>query len=72
MAESVVALFSMETKRVTIRTGEITKKNITDDEASKMINYLGPYLKEQKYYEAWIKLIEYIDTLIIKMNHKNI
>ena len=61
MAESVVALFSMETRRVRIRTGEITKESITDDEAEKMIDNLGSYLRGQKYYEAWIKLIEDID-----------
>ena len=61
MAESVVALFSIETRRVRIRTGEITKESITDDEASEMINNLGSYLREKKYYEAWIKLIENID-----------
>ena len=61
MAESVVALFSMKTRRVRIRTGEITKESITDDEAEKMIDNLGSYLRGQKYYEAWIKLIEDID-----------
>ena len=61
MAESVVALFSMETRRVRIRTGEITKESITDDEANEMINNLGSYLREGNYYEAWIKLIEDID-----------
>ena len=61
MAESVVALFSMETRRVRIRTGEITKESITDDEAEKMIDNLGSYLRDKNYYEAWIKLIEDID-----------
>ena len=52
MAESVVALFSMGTRRVRIRTGEITKESITDDEAKKMINNVGTYLKKKNYYEA--------------------
>ena len=61
MAESVVALFSMKTRRVRIRTGEITKESITDDEANEMISHLGSYLREEQYYEAWIRLIEDID-----------
>ena len=71
MAESVVALFSMETKRVRIRTGEITKNNITDDEASAMINYLGPYLRDKNIMKLGLNLLNILKLIII-INQKNI
>ena len=61
MTQSVIALFSMKTKRVRIRTGKITKEKILDYEASSIINNLGPYMRNEQYYDAWIKLIENID-----------
>jgi len=64
MEKSVVALFSIETKRVRIRTGEKTKEEITDGECEEIINDLGPLLREKKYFEVWITLIEKFDYFI--------
>ena len=50
MQNSVVALFSIETRRVRIRTGENTKKEITDDKCEDIINDLGPILRKENYY----------------------
>ncbi len=61
MEQSIIALFSMRTKRVRIRTGKITRENILDYEASSIINNLVPYMRSEQYYDAWIKLIENID-----------
>jgi hypothetical protein len=55
MEKSVLALFSIETKRVTIRTGEITKKIILDREAEVVISSLKELLQQTNYYEALLK-----------------
>ena len=58
---SVIALFSIKSRRIRIKTGEKTRKFITDDEASEMINHLGGLMGNNDYYNAWIKLIDDID-----------
>ena len=35
---NIQALFSIETKRVTIKTGEISKNNLTDSETGQIIS----------------------------------
>ena len=66
MEKSVVAFFSIETKRVRIRTGEKTKDKITDDECEQIINDLGPILIKKNYYKVWLTFIEKIDYYINK------
>ena len=61
ISNSVIALFSIETRRVRIKIGDKTQEYITDSEASDMITNLGEYLKKNDYYNAWIKLIEDIE-----------
>ena len=66
MEKSVLALFSIETKRVTIRTGEITKKIILDREAEVVISSLKELLQQTNYYEA---LLKYYETIDYYMDH---
>ena len=61
ISNSVIALFSMETRRVRIKIGDKTQEYITDSEASDMITNVGEYLKKNDYYNAWIKLINDIE-----------
>ena len=61
ISNSVIALFSIETRRVRIKIGDKTQEYITDSEASDMITNLGEYLKKNDYYNAWIKLINDIE-----------
>ena len=61
MEKSVLALFSIETRRVTIRTGEITKKDLLDKEAEDVISSLKELLQQNNYYEAFLKYYELID-----------
>ena len=66
MEKSVVAFFSIETKRIRIRTGEKTKDKITDDECEQIINDLEPILRNKNYYKVWLTFIEKIDYYINK------
>lgn len=68
MEKSVLALFSIKTRKIRIRTGEITKKQITDKEAQDIISSLGDLLREEKYYEAFLKYYELLDY---DMDHSN-
>jgi len=52
MAKSVVALFSIETRRFSIRTGEITKRTITDDRLKDIAKNFIFFLKIKKYYKV--------------------
>ena len=52
MAKSVVALFSIETRRFSIRTGEITKNTITDDRLKDIAERFIIFLKVKKYYKV--------------------
>ena len=61
-----MAFFSIETKRVRIRTGEKTKDKITDDECEQIINDLGSNLRNKNYYKVWLTFIEKIDYYINK------
>jgi len=61
MEKSVLALFSIGTRRVTIRTGEITKTIIVDKEAEDVISSLKELLQQANYYEAFLKYYERID-----------
>ena len=61
-----MAFFSIETKRVRIRTGEKTKDKITDDECEQIINDLEPILRNKNYYKVWLTFIEKIDYYINK------
>ena len=63
---SVLALFSIETKRVTIRTGEITKNILLDREAEVVISSLKELLQQTNYYEA---LLKYYETIDYYMDH---
>ena len=62
MEYSVLALFSIETRRVTIRTGEITKNDLTDTEAGKIISDLGNLLRAKRYYDAFLKYYSRLDV----------
>ena len=72
MEKSVVAFFSIETKRVRIRTGEKTKDKITDYECEQIIIDLGPILRNKNYYKVWLTFIEKIDYYINKENKRTI
>ena len=66
MENSVLAIFSIETRRITIRTGEITKSNIEDTEASSIISSLGDLLRQNNYYEAFLKYYDQLDKYIVE------
>ena len=61
MSNSVIALFSMKSRRIRIKLGILTQKNISDSNAKSIIKDLGSYLRNEDYYNAWIKLIDDID-----------
>ena len=61
MERSVLALFSIQTKRIRIRTGEITKISITDKEAQALISSLRDLLVKNNYYEAFLKFYDILD-----------
>ena len=58
MAKSVVALFSIETRRFSIRTGEITKNTITDGRLKDIAKRFIFFLKGKKYYKVCNILLE--------------
>lgn len=60
VTNAVLALFSMKTRKVTIRTGETAKYFLSDKKLSKIIEDLGFYMRNKHYYAAWIKLLEKI------------
>ena len=64
MENSVLAIFSIQTRRIIIRTGEITKNNITDSRASSIISSLGDLLRQNNYYEAFLKYYDELDFYI--------
>jgi hypothetical protein len=52
MANSVVALFSIETRRFSIRTGEITEKTIPSYRVKDIAEKFIFFLKEKNYYKV--------------------
>lgn len=69
ISNSVIALFSMESRRIRIKTGKETQNKITDEYAQEMIDHLGDYLKKNEYYNAWVKLINDIDDYYNKSSY---
>ena len=61
MENSIVALFSIETRRLRIRTGENVKYKLTNEELREVINNLGTYLRGKHYYTTLIKYMENIN-----------
>ena len=61
MEKSIVALFSIKSRRVRIRTGEITKKNLDNDKLEAIIKDLAPFLRRKHYYKAWNRFLEDIN-----------
>ena len=68
MENSILALFSIQTRKIRIRTGEITKNNLTDSKVEFIISSLGDLLRQKNYYEAFLK---YYDNLENFMNENN-
>ena len=58
MNRSTVALFSIKSRRVRLRSGDKIKHELNNDRLKKIIDNLVPYLKNEKYYKAWNKLID--------------
>ena len=54
---SIVALFSMKSRRVRISIGKKTNEKITDSDAQSMIDDLASFLRNEEYYEAWLKFV---------------
>ena len=69
MENSVLAIFSIQTRRITIRTGEITKNNITDSEAASIISSIGDLLRQNNYYEAFLKYYDELDKYMVRNDH---
>lgn len=61
LQKSVIALFSIETRRIRVQTGENTKKILTDDEIKDTISSLKELLGKNNYYSAFLKYYEKID-----------
>ena len=59
--KSVIALLSINTHSIRIRTGEDIVGYIPDNEAEQIISLLGPYLRSEDYYYACQFLIEKIE-----------
>ena len=68
ISNSVIALFSMESRRIRIKIGKETQKHITDRYAQEMIDHLSDFLKKKEYYNALIKLIDDIDEYYNKQS----
>jgi len=62
MENSVLALFSIQTRKIRIRTGEITKNNLADSAAEAIITCLGDLLRQNKYYEAFLKYYDILEN----------
>ena len=58
MNRSTVALFSINSRRVRLRSGDKIKHELNNDRLKKIIDNLVPYLKNEKYYKVWNKLID--------------
>ena len=64
MENSVLALFSIQTRKIRIRTGEITKRNLTNSEAESIISSLGDLLRQKNYYEAFLKYYDNLENFM--------
>ena len=58
---AILALFSIKTRRVTIRTGKDAEYKLSNYELSKIIKHLGKKMRAKLYYKAWIELLNEID-----------
>ena len=67
MMDLLLALFSIKTRRIRIYIGENTKNKLTESKAQEVISSLGDLLRENNYYEAFLK---YYDILDSKMGDK--
>ena len=61
MDKSIVALFSIETRKVRIKTGKKTKYYLNNDILKAMNEKLVPILRRENYYKAWFILLEDIN-----------
>ena len=60
MEKSVVALFSIKSRRFRIRTGEKVKYRIENEDLDLITSHLIPYLKFKRYFRAWIRYVDEI------------
>ena len=58
MNRSIVALFSIKSRRVRLRSGDKIKHELDYYTLKKIIDNLVPYLQNEKYYKAWNKLFD--------------
>ena len=65
MERSVLGLFSVQTRRMRIRTGDIARISITDKEAQALLYSLGDLLAQKNYYEAFLKLYDNLDFCMV-------
>ena len=50
---AIILLVGISPGRIRIRTGDSLKTSVTDYECKQLISRIQPYLKNEKYYEAW-------------------
>jgi uncharacterized membrane protein YgcG len=58
---SIIAFFSIKTRRIKIKTGEIFKKKITDNSAENIISSLEDLFLQKDYYKTFLKFYEILE-----------
>jgi hypothetical protein len=62
MKNLILALFSIKTRRIRIYIGETKHNKLTDSDAQDIISSLGNLLRQNNYYEAFLKYYDNIDS----------
>ena len=58
----VLALFSIKTRRIRIYIGETTQNKLANSDAQDIISSLGNLLRQNNYYEAFLKYYDDMDS----------
>jgi len=64
MGNIVLALFSIKTRRIRIYLGEIMKDKLKESDAKDIISSLGNLLRQNNYYEAFLKYYDDMNSKI--------
>jgi len=62
VSNAVLAFFSMRSRRVTIRTGVVAKNHVSNFELSEIIKGIGNKMRRERYYSAFIQILEEIES----------
>ena len=68
LSNSIIALFSMNTRRIRIQPGDILEKIFDNTASSKMIENMRTYMINQNYYDALVHFIQDVDNYYYRKN----